>query len=51
MATRTVLTRPGKGNGIAPDAAERIEDDVTATPLCYLRSDRLGRHAVPAFLV
>jgi hypothetical protein len=49
--TRTVLTCPGKGNGIAADAAERVEDDVAATPLCYLRSDRLRRHAVPPFLV
>ena len=49
--TRTVLTRPGKGNGIATDAAERVEDDVAATPLCYLHSDRLRRHAVPPFLV
>jgi hypothetical protein len=42
--TRTVLTHPGKGNRIAADAAERVEDDVaaTVTPLCYLRSDRLS---------
>ena len=48
---RTVLTRPGKGNSITADAAERVEDNVAATPLRYLRSDRLRRHAVPPFLV
>jgi hypothetical protein len=45
------LTSPGKSDRIATGAAERVEDDVAATPLCYLRSDRLWRHAVPPFLV
>ena len=46
-----MLTCPSKGDRIAADTAERIEDDIAATPLCYLRRDRFGCHTVPSFLV
>jgi hypothetical protein len=48
---RTAFARPRKGDRVAADAAERVEDNVAATPLCYLRRYRLGRHAIPPFLV
>jgi hypothetical protein len=47
----TAFACPRKGNRITADATECIEDDVAATPLCYLCRDRLGRYAVPPFLV
>jgi len=48
---RTAFARPRKGDRIATDAAEGVEDNVAPTPLRYLGRDRLGRHAVPPLLV
>lgn len=48
---RTAFAGPRKGDRVATDAAECVEDDVAPTAFCYLRRYRLGRDAVPPLLV
>lgn len=47
----TAFAGPREGDRVTTDAAECVEDDVTATPFCYLRRYRLGRYAIPTLLV
>ena len=47
----TAFAGPRKGDRVATDATERVEDDVAATSFRYLSRYCLGRHAVPPLLV
>lgn len=47
----TALAGPCKGDRVATDATERVEDDVAATSFRYLSRYCLGRYAVPPLLV
>jgi len=47
----TSFTHPHKGNHIAANAAEGVEDDIAVTPLCYLCHYHLRYYAIPSLLV
>ena len=45
------LAGHGELDGVSPDAAEAVDDEVAATPLGYVASNALWRHRVPRLLV